>query len=109
VQKQMELLFVTVIPSCSVNSREVVNLDRKCLGQKSFRESGATPLMFAADAELWGLNRLSPVIDRNYISWRNRAKVKKANKNKKVKLKRLAESSTRSARPASGFGGNVVN
>jgi hypothetical protein len=56
--------------------------------------------VFAADAELWGLNRLSPVIDRNYISCRNRAKVKKANKNEKVALKHDPRSLPREASAA---------
>jgi hypothetical protein len=67
----------------------VASLDRKCLGQKSFRDSGTwirgifdketrrKPLAFAADTGLWGLNRLSSVIDRIYDSCRNGAKGKK--------------------------------
>jgi len=35
--------------------------------------------VFAADAALWELNRLPPVIDRIQGSCKNRAKVKKAN------------------------------
>ena len=36
------------------------------------------PLALAADAALWELNRLSPVIDRIHSSYKNEAKVKKA-------------------------------
>ena len=81
------------------SGRIVASLDRNCLGQKAFREFGTSlrgifdketrrkPLVFAADAGLWGLNRLSPVIDRIYDSCRNGAKVKKANENENVSLR----------------------
>ena len=56
--------------------------------------------MFAADAGLWGLNRLSPVIDRIYDSCRNGAKVKKANKNENVRLRHDSCSLAREASAA---------
>ncbi len=56
--------------------------------------------MFAADAGLWGLNRLSPVTDRNYVSCRNEAKVKRANKNENVALKHDSRSLAREASAA---------
>jgi hypothetical protein len=59
--------------------------------------------VFAADAGLWGWNRLSPVIDRNYDSCRNQAKVKKANENKNVALKHDSRSLAREASAASGL------
>jgi len=92
--------------------RLVASLDRKCLGQKAFRGSGTSirgifdketrrkPLVFAADARLWGLNRLSPVIDRIYDSCRNGAKVKKANKNENVRLRHDSRSLAREASAA---------
>jgi hypothetical protein len=90
----------------------VASLDRKCLRQKAFREFGTSlrgifdketrrkPLLFAADAGLWGLNRLSPVIDRIYDSCRNGAKVKKANENENVRLRHDSRSLAREASAA---------
>jgi len=92
------------------SSRFVASLDRKCLGQKAFRESGTSirgifdketrrkPLAFAADAGLWGLNRLSPVIDRIYDSCQNGAKVKKVNED--VRLRHDSRSVAREASAA---------
>jgi len=56
------------------------------------------PLAFAADAGLWGLIRLSPVIDRIYNSCRNEAKVRKASEN--VKLRHDSRSLAREASAA---------
>jgi hypothetical protein len=56
------------------------------------------PLAFAAGADLWGLNRLSPVIDRIYDSCRNGAKVKKASEN--VRLRHDSRSLAREASAA---------
>jgi len=58
------------------------------------------PLALAADAGLWELNRLSPVIDRNYGSCRNRAKVEKANENENVGLRHDSRSLAREASAA---------
>ncbi len=80
-----------------INSRMVASLDRKRLGRgvlwkaKNYirgvfdKETRRKPLAFAADAGLWGLNRLSPVIDRIYDSCRNGAKVKKASENVRLR------------------------
>ena len=59
------------------------------------KETRRKPLVFAADAGLWGLNRLSPVINRIYDSCRNGAKVKKANENENVRLRHDSRSLTR--------------
>jgi hypothetical protein len=56
--------------------------------------------VFAVDAGLWGLNRLSPVIKRIYDSCRNGAKVKKANENENVALKHDSGSLARAASAA---------
>ena len=94
------------------NSRMVASLDRKCLKRKASRESRTSirgifdkearrkPLAFAADAGLWELNRLSPVVDRIYDSCRNGAKVKKANKNENAGLKHDSRSLARVASAA---------
>ena len=94
------------------NCRMVASLDRKRLGQavrwktKAYtrgvfdKETRRKPLAFAADAGLWGLNRLSPVIDRIYDSCRNGAKVKKANKNENVRLRHDSWSLAREASAA---------
>jgi len=94
------------------SERVVASLDRKCLGQKAFREFGTSlrgifdketrrkPLVFAADAGLWGLNRLSPVIDRICDSCRNGAKVKKASENENVRLRHDSRSLAREASAA---------
>jgi hypothetical protein len=54
--------------------------------------------VFAADAGLWGLNRLSPAIDRIYDSCRKEAKVKKTSEN--VRLRHDSRSLAREASAA---------
>ena len=62
------------------------------------KETRRKPLVFAADAGLWGLNRLSPVIDRIYDSCRKEAKVKKPSEN--VRLRHDSRSLAREASAA---------